>query len=232
MINELDKRRLRFLVSPTRFFNHAISQDIEKAYQCWRETWGHAFQKEMNQTDHLYSDNFTRQSKVAVIFHGEHPLGVCTLNTFDLRLKQDLDDSYFKVWPDHVLDELKKDMNLVMSCCNASIDFKYRKNQLGFSGIDLLFSMIILYMKSTDIEGILGTARVQKKVPEACQRTAATFYAHNEPYTIPGQFIDLICWKRGLDVELWDPEMRELAEFIWKRSSNIYHSEEGERYAA
>lgn len=232
MINELDKRRLRMVISPTRFFHPSLAEDMESAYRCWKESWGHAFHKELNVQEQLYSDNFTRQSEVVAIFHGDHPLGLCTLNRFDLSCRQDLDDSYFKVWPGEVLGELRQRMKLVMSCCNATIDFKYRKNHLGFSGIDLLFSLIILYMKSTEIEGILGTARVEKKVPEACQRTAATFFARNVPFTIPDRFIDLICWERELDLNLWDPEMRELAEFIWNRSTKIFHSEEGEKYAA
>jgi hypothetical protein len=233
MLNEIDMRRLRFVVTPIRNNPAEVSQELEKAYKCWKEVWGYAFQKELNVSDPLYSDNFTRQSYLAMILHGEEPFGLCTLNAFNLHHQKDLDDSYFKVWPQSVIGDMRRDMSNIVSCCNASIAFNYRKNQLGISGIDLLFSMIILFMKSTyDIEGIAGTARIEKKVPEACERTGATFFARNVPFSIPGRFIDLVCWKRDLDLNLWDPHMRKAAEYIWKKSTTIYIPQQGERYAA
>lgn len=232
MINDFDKRKLRFVVSPTRFYPSYLAQDIGRAYLTWKESWGHAFKVELDVKDPLYSDNFTRQSHVAIVFHGDEPMGLCTLNAFDLNQEQALDDSYFKVWPGEILSGLKSHSPHLLSCCNATIAFQYRKNNLGISGIDLLFSMIILYLKSTDYQGILGTARIEKKVPEACARTAATFLAKDVPYTIPGRFIDLVCWRRDLDLNLWDPEMRELSEFIWNRSTKIYRPSEGEKNVA
>lgn len=232
MINELDMRKLKFIVTPTRSYDPSLNHEMKLAYECWKEVWGKTFHDELNVKEHLFSDNFTRQSELAIIFHGERPLGLCTLNRFDLRLQQDLDDSYFQVWPREVLEELKSHMNIVMSCCNATISYEYRKNNLGVPSIDLLFGMVVRYLKSSVAEGVLGTARVQKKVPEACERTNATFFAKNIPYTIPGATIDLICWKKDLDMSKWDTELLALTEFIWKRSTTIYKSAEGEKYAA
>lgn len=232
MINELDKRKLRFVISPTRFYPENVGRDIARAYGTWKESWGHAFKVELNVADPLYSDNFSRQSHVAMIFHGDETLGLCTLNAFNLNQEQDLDDSYFKVWPSEIIAGLKREMPHLLSCCNATIGFKYRKNNLGFSGIDLIFTLINLYLRSTSYQGILGTARIEKKVPEACKRTAATILARNVPFTIPGQFIDLVCWRRDLDLNLWNPEMRELSEFIWNRSTYIFQSTEGVQDAA
>lgn len=232
-MSDFDKRKLRFVVMPTRFYPPECHDDMSKAYQCWRQVWGHAFQTEMNVKDDLYSDNFTRKSHVACLFFGDEPLGVCTTNVLDLTLAQDLDDSYFKVFPETVMEKLKLESKLVITCCNATINFTFRKNRLGLPGLDLLFGMMIHYLKSTPADVILGTARLEKGVEKVCYRTAATCLASNLPYTIPGQTIDLIGWYRDLDMNTWDPHLLEVTSYVWnKRTSIISPISKGVRHAA
>lgn len=220
-MNDFDKRKLRFVVMPTRFYPSHVHDDFQAAYHCWRQVWGHAFQEEMNLKDHLYSDNFTRKSHVMCLFFENDPLGVCTSNLLDLSLPQDLDDSYFKVFPEAVMEKLTRESQLVITCCNATINFEFRKGRLGISGLDLLFGMMIHYLKSTPADVILGTARLEKGVEKVCYRTAATCLAQNLPYTIPGQTIDLIGWYKNLDMSTWDPHLLEVTSFIWNNKTTI-----------
>lgn len=221
MINDFDKRKLRYVVAPTRFYPQSLSHDMQAAYQSWKEIWSKAFNEEMNIEGPLYSDYFSRQSHVSMLFLGDEVVGLSTLNVLNLNRPQDLDDTYFKVFSPEILSDLRQKADLVMSCCNATIEKKFRKDQLGISALDLLFAMQILYLKSTPYQGITGTARLQRGVEKSCYRLGATPLARNIPYTIPGQSIDLICWYRDINPDTWDPHLREVCEFIWKRSTII-----------
>ncbi len=233
MMSDFDKRRLRFIVTPTRFYPDSVAQDVVKAYECWKQVWGHAFAEEMNVNEVLHSDHFTRKSHLAVLFHGEVPLGVCTSNVLDLSIPQDRDDSYFKVFPTDIYHQFLVQSPLIITCCNATINFEYRKNRLGLPGLDLLFGMMIRYLKSSPAEMIVGTARLQKGVEKVCYRTAATCLAKDLPYTIPGQRIDLVAWKKELDMSSWSPELLDVTGFVWEHATSVIQPiQKGERYAA
>jgi hypothetical protein len=221
MISEFNKRQLRFLVIPTRDQDPVFKTDLDKAYECWKAVWSKALSEEMNVKDRLYSDNFTRQQLLAVVFYGNEPLCLATLNRYDLNSQKDLDDSYFKVWPSDILEKIKKDSNVVMASCHATVNFQFRKGQLGFSGIEFLCAMLVQYLKSTDINAIVCTPRREKRVQEACYRTGATLHAENLPYTIEGQMIDLITWYRWIDQDRWDSDIRELTHYVWENSTKI-----------
>lgn len=231
---EFNKRKLRFLVIPTRSVDPAYKEDLDKAYECWKAVWSRALSEEMNVKDKLYSDAFTRQELLAVVFHGSEPLCLATLNPYDLTSQKDLDDSYFKVWPEDVLDKIKEHSTLVMASCHATVNFNFRRGQLGFSGIELLCAMLVQYLKSTNIDTILCTPRREKRVQEACYRTGATLHREDLPYTIPGQRIDLITWHSWIDQDRWDPVIREITHYVWENSTTIVQSQpqQGKKNAA
>lgn len=232
-MNDFDKRKLRFVVMPTRFYPAEAHDDYQKAYNCWKEVWSYTFQEEMNLKETLFSDNFTRHTHLMCLFFGDEPLGVCTSNSFDLSLKQDLDDSYFRVFPPDVMEKLKAESRLAITCCNATIGFEFRKNKLGIPALDLLFGMMIHYLKSTPADVLLGTARLEKGVNKVCYRTEATCLGANVPYTIPGRFIDLIGWYANLDMTKWDPHLLDVTSYVWNKKTTIIKSvDKGERYAA
>jgi hypothetical protein len=183
--------------------------------------------------EHLYSDHFTRKTHVAVLFHGDKVLGLCTANILNLHLEQDLDDSYFKVWPETVMNDLRTNANSIMTCCNATLNFEYRQNKIGMPGLDLVFGLLVMYLKSTNVDAILGTPRLEKGVEKSCYRTGAVQLAKNIPYTtIPGQNIDLVCWWKNLDLSKWDPELLEVITYIWNRNTIIHELKTGDAHAA
>lgn len=234
MLNDLNKRMLRFLVIPTRSVEPQYQTDLNKAYSCWKSVWSKALSDEMNVKDVLYSDSFTRQQLLTAVFYGEEPLCLATLNPYNLNLQKDLDDSYFKVWPEEVLDKLRIHTNVVFASCHATVNFNFRKGQLGFSGIELLCAMLVQYLKSTDVNTIVCTPRREKRVQEACYRTGAVLHVEDIPYTIPGQRIDLITWHSWIDQDRWDPDIRSLTHYIWENSTTIVlpSHQQGKKHAA
>lgn len=232
-MDDLFKRRLRFVVMPTRFVPAENENDLRIAYSLWKEVWDHACKEEMN-CDPLFSDVFTRQSHVAVLFHLNEPVVLTTLNLLDLNLRMDQDDSYFKVWPAIAVKALKQEANTIYSCGNLALNFNYRKGSLGISGKDLIFAILVHHLKYSKADAMVAAVRLEKGMEKAAYRTGAKAIAKDLPYSIPGQRVDLVSWHRNLNVNKLDPEVQELAKWIWLNRSQIIErqSNQGVKHVA
>lgn len=226
MISEFNKRKLRFAVYPIRFAPLDKAAEMHKLYHCWRKVWSEALTSEMNVKEFLYADNYSRQSHVAALFHGEDPVGLTTLNWMDLTDDLYLDDSFFKVWPKDAIEGLKQEAKTIMTCCNVTLNFKYRQNALGVSGKDLLLALLVQYLKASSIDAIVAAVRLEKSMEKAAYRTGAFPIYKDLPYTIPGQRVDLVCWHKNLDLKKLDPDIKKLSEDIFS------NSQQGVRYVA
>jgi hypothetical protein len=233
-MSEFIEKKLRFLVSPTRFYPEHLKADMDSAYKCWRSVWGQALTEEMNVKDALYADNFSRQSHVAVLFYGDEPFALTTLNFMNLNDPLYQDDSYFKVWPLDAVAKLKADSTNIMTCCNVTLNFKFRKNSFGVSGKDLMLAMLVQYLKASELDSIVAAVRLEKGMEKASYRTGAASIQRDLPYSIPGQRVDLVIWKKNLDLSHLDPEIKKLSQAIWTNSSVIVERQffQGEKHVA
>lgn len=231
---DFNKKKLRFIVAPTRFFPESIRPEMDKAYEAWRNVWGHALSEEMNVRDYLYSDNYSRQSHVAALFYGDELFGLVTLNYMNIEDRIYKDDSYFKVWTADALQKLHRSSKEIMTLCNVTLNFRFRKNAIGLSGKDLLLLMTVHYLKSQQLDAIVAAVRLEKSMEKSAYRTGAFAFAKDLPYSIPGQRVDLVCWNKEIDFSKLDPTIAELAEYIWKNSSIIVDQkyQQGEKHVA
>ncbi|MBA2404037.1 MAG: hypothetical protein H0V66_04635 [Bdellovibrionales bacterium] len=222
----LDKNKLRFLVIPTRFPSERHTTDYLKAYACWKEVWNNALKQEMNILGDLYSDNFTKQSHVAIIFYENEVACLTTLNYLDLKSPVVLDDSYFKVWPEITRQKIKKEANKVMVSGNLSLNFNFRRGVMGISWKDLMFAFQVRHLKSSSYDAVVAAVRLEKGMERAAYRTGAHALSRDLPYTIEGQRVDIVCWPRNLDVLNIDNQIYALVEHVWKNSWEIVDNDE------
>ena len=234
MVDPEIKDGMRFLIMSTRFVPQELHQDLARAYALWKEVWEVAFKTELGVEGPLYSDNFSRQSHVAVLFNKNEPIVLTTLNTLNLNNTCDTDDSYFKVWPDLARAKLKKESKSIITCGNLALNFNYRRGALGVSGKDLIFYLLVKYLKYSQFDSMVAAVRLEKGMDRAAYRTGAHSLMKNVPYTIPGQFVDLVSWSRDLSEEIIDPEIKSLANWIWMNRSQVVVREinQGEKNAA
>lgn len=228
-MNDLLMRRLRFVVSPTRFYPPHLEADMTMAYRCWKNVWREAFLEEMNLKEKLYSDNFIRQSHVAVLFLGDEPFALTTLNEMNLDKIIYRDDSFFRTWSPEALTDLRSHSRNILACCNVTLNFQFRKKSQGISGKDLMLAMLVQYLKHNPFDSIVAAVRIEKGMDKASYRTGAIALSRNVPYSIPGQRVDLVCWRKDLDLSGLDPDIRLISDYVWKNSTNTF---QGELYAA
>lgn len=237
MSHEIDRSKLSFMIFPTRFPHPSYLREYQKAYECWHSIWNQALKEEMNVKEHLYSDNFTKQSHVAVIFYKEVPACLVTLNYFDLNDPVVMNDSYFKVWPEIASAKIKKEASNIMVCGNLSLCSDFRRNALGVSWKDLMFAFVVRHLKSSLFDSVVATVRLEKGMEKSAYRTGAHPIQRDLPYSIPGQRIDIVSWDRTLDETIIDKEIWSLVNFVWNNSSIIIETpstiqKQGEKYVA
>lgn len=236
MSHDFDRSKLSFMIFPTRFPQLSYINEYHKAYECWRSVWNQALKEEMNVKDELYSDNFSRQSHIAVLFYDNEPACLITMNYMDLNDPVAMDDSYFKVWPELTRMRLKKEARNIIVTGNLTVNFNFRRGAYGQCWKKLIFAFLVRHIKSSSFDLAVGTPRLEKSVEKACYQTGARPLNRDLPYTIAGQRIDLVSWHRNLDENIIDPEIRSLVDYVWKNSLTIIHDSsvntQGEKYAA
>lgn len=224
---------MRFIIMPTRFVPSHLNTDLDRSYSLWKEVWEVAFRTEMSIEGPLYSDNFTRQSHVAVLFNKNEPIVLTTLNVINLKSFRDLDDSYFKVWPSLALAKLKAEATNITICGNLALNFNYRRGTLGVSGKDLIFYLLVKFLKYSHFDSMVAAVRLEKGMERSAYRTGAHALLKNLPYSIPGQMVDLVSWHRNLDDSHIDFEIKKLGDWIWQTRTEVVNIDiQGEKNAA
>ncbi len=92
-----------------------------------------------------------------------------------------------------------------------------------------MFTFLVQHLKSSNFDAMVGVARLEKGVEKAAYRTGADSLAQNLPYTIEGQRIDIVCWRRELDEGILDKKLQSIVKAVWNKSWNVT---EGDKYAA
>lgn len=73
---------------------------FDKTYATWKEIWKKTF-KELDGSDMLYSNDFTRQDHINALFQNGECIALTLCRILDLDQIQNCDDSYFQSWPTH-----------------------------------------------------------------------------------------------------------------------------------
>lgn len=175
----------------------------------------------MNVKGDLYSDNFTKQSHVAIIFYENEVACLTTLNYFDLENPVVLNDSYFTVWPEITRQKIKQEAKKVMVSGNLSLNFNFRRGAMGISWKDLMFAFQVRHLKDSSYDAVVAAVRLEKGMEKSAYRTGATALARDLPYSIEGQRVDIVCWKKNLDENKIDQNIYQLVNHVWRNSWEV-----------
>src|SRR3954466_4957192 len=69
----------------------------EAAYATWKQVWKQTL-LELDGSDQLHSDQFTRQDYIIAIFHGPLCVALCCFRRADFSMPGSIEDSWFKPW--------------------------------------------------------------------------------------------------------------------------------------
>jgi hypothetical protein len=145
-----------------------------EAYRLWKDVWKQTY-LELDDNPNVYSDDFTRQSELVSLFHGQRCLGMILMRYSDFRLSSSVEDSYFKVWPQHAVEMLQKDGPRIVVASHVTVDPQFR-GQLedGTRVSKLCMGLLVKRFVSSNADAMTGTMRVDRKMDKMVYETGAT----------------------------------------------------------
>jgi hypothetical protein len=166
----------------------------EGAYETWKTVWKETL-LELDGSDSLYSDHYTRQDYVLAVFHGSRCAALCCFRRADLTQQIDLDDSWFKPWK---LEDLKRfsvetERGLVVSWLTIHPDYRRSistEHLKDFNASERLCEQINFFMQDCPMDIGFGVTRNNRSVNKMAQYVG--FTVHQPQASLHGVEVDLI----------------------------------------
>ena len=203
---------------------HQVSEQdrpyLECAYQAWREAWLDVFHNKMGLNASLYSNDFSRQTYVMALFEKRECIGVAFMREVDFRSKIAVDDSYFRFWPEDILEELRIKHQKVMIASNFTITQAYRRNR-SFEWKTLFFALYKDFYNTLDAHLMITAARKLRANEKLCYDVGGICWTRDVPYKSEGaqateELTDILFWRPHIEFSLLNPQLQKLREEIWR----------------
>jgi hypothetical protein len=188
------------------------------SYACWKKVWLATF-KELDGAQRIFSDDFTRQTKISAILYGERCVALGFLRSIDFTYPTSPEDSYFKVWSDDALAKLVEDGKSVLVASNLTVDPDYRGDVGG--GIHLKNLVVGLVTKNlihSSHDVMTGTMRCDRGAHRSAYLYGAT--PIQAGVTHHGVDVDLVGFYRRR-IEKESTQIDLFVERLWKSRTDL-----------
>jgi hypothetical protein len=166
--NKQSSPDLQTVVMPCRMPCNKNDEFYTAAYKTWSEVWRETL-LELDGSDVLYSDHFTRQDYMVAIFNGDTCVALTCFRRADLSLLTDQEDSWFKPWPHDLRQVLGKEYKNGVVISWVTIHKDYRKTSpivelRELNIIDRLAEMMNLFLEDCGTDAGFGVTRNNRSV--------------------------------------------------------------------
>lgn len=131
-----------------------------KAFQLWYDVWSQTF-RELDDSKHIPSDDFTRQDEILALFHKEQCVALICHRYVETDNPAIWYDSYFNPWPSHAKEALRTGKHLVIGS-QISIHPDFRGRSHGMSLKELIVHCSLSHLAKKDVDAITGVMRADK----------------------------------------------------------------------
>lgn len=165
-----------------------------EAYATWKLVWKQTLQ-ELDGSDSLYSDHFTRQDYVVALYHGAKCIALCCFRRASLSRESDREDSWFKPWPNEALKEFGEEhgQGIVLSWLTIHPDYRRSisvEHVKEFNVSDRLCELINQFLQNCKMDIAFGVTRNNRSVNKMSEYVGFKTYQQNAKHH--GVDVDLI----------------------------------------
>lgn len=221
---ELSNDDFELIIFPGKHPPKEYLEKYNKAYDCWRQVWEHAFQVELGRPESIPSDNFTRHDEILALFYK----GECAGLTFFLFDNDGSnwfrEDSYFKRWPETAFKKLYTNGNKVMISCQFTLNFSFRKTHQNFPWKDLLLGVVVRRFVLSGFDAMCGTTRIAKNVDQASYRAGAVPIIKDMPFADENDRVALLAWYRGMDSHSKVESVAGIVDYIYEKKLTVLNN--------
>lgn len=206
---------LKYQIVPGRHLqSKSIPPVYESAYLYWKQFWQDIY-TQAGSPESFLADDFFRQDYLGILTSNEETVGMLFSTVFDLNQSSTVDHRYFKFYPSSFLDALKaKGIQRVLSVEFLTANPKWRKSVTGLSYAEAIISLSMNMFRETPAEAVIGTARTDNKVHDACYKLG--FQCITPAVNRRNFTVDLIAATKSDLRQHPDPTISRLVQDLWR----------------
>lgn len=147
---------------------------FRQTYQFWHHIWDTTF-KELKNKGLQDSDEFHRQKEICVLTSAHNQvIGSFSFSWFDLRFQSHAQHSYFKLYPQPVMDYFAKNgLQKIMTMGYLCVHPEWRKSKLGPFVAEVLVGATCKRFLESDADVLITFTRNNRKMNELGYRHGA-----------------------------------------------------------
>jgi hypothetical protein len=169
--------RLRYEILDLKNPEDIPSEQWNAAYSFWKAQWNQ-FIQEHKLEEHLYSDDFTRSDSAGVLYLDGKIASIILYKERDLSRESSKDDSYFKVWPTQLIEQLSHDrITKVMSAGYLTVHPLLRGEQFKPSLKNIMVELVGRHLGETSAQAMICVTNNLKGVNGSTERCGWTLAA-------------------------------------------------------
>jgi hypothetical protein len=191
----LDISKLKFVEFVPGTNKENLTNAEKEAFQLWHSCWTDAY-KYFGWKDQVFSDQWTRQDLVGVLFYEDNPIGVICFKIHDLSHPFAMYDSCLRMWPKEIIGEaisLSKGTKCLVPCW-LTVHPEWRKQKPGFDTRYILSSFATEKLLDSNVDLMLASVVRSSNMHKAVYDSGA------EPLKINAKEkdleIDLVIWRK------------------------------------
>ena len=209
---------LQLVVIPGRGVNESGRHFYNELYSMWKTVWKDTL-LELDGSDTLFSDHFTRQDYHLALFHANSCATAISFRRIDFGLESNRDDSWLKIWPTDYLRLLSDSRKQGMMVSWFFVDPRYRRAGGSSELADLevsvkLTEMISYFLLDANIDIAFAGVRNNRSVNSLFVRSGTKVLKSN--MMNHGVAVDLVTWEPK-DLVSAVNSFSHLAQDLWSR---------------
>ncbi|MGZ3768420.1 MAG: hypothetical protein ACXVCP_01235 [Bdellovibrio sp.] len=186
---DLQVNKLQYFLLPGYISNTGYSKIYLDCYELWKRVWSEAL-KELGNKNQIYSDGFTRQTKIGCIYFEDKCVAMSAFREIDLSFYPQQQDSLLQAWTSDALHKLVADGSRVSICSYLTVSPEFRgpiADEMTMKLLTVLMSVKCLLNSDCDV--MSGTMRCNRGTDKSAYRAGARFLQKSTMY---GVEVDLV----------------------------------------
>jgi len=189
--------------------------DYNNAFAFWYRIWLET-RDEIEDRTNRWSDSFSRQSEILVLYYEGRPIATCCHRYVDLRHRSLIQDSYFTpaMWPDEARSVVPSLGQTCMLGSHLYIDPEFRKARSELPIKAIVCSLCFAHVNGTRPDVLLGMVRIDRGLDRLFHDGGAVSLHHGAVNWCQKIPLDLVAFfPRAAPIAI-DPRYQEAVEVI------------------
>lgn len=186
---KLELNKLRYYLFSGEGVPPEQQEIYDKCYNLWRKVWTQTL-ADLNSPQKLFSDGFTRQTKIGCLFYEDQCVAMSAFRDVDFSIPAQRDDSLLNAWTPEAYDLLTADGSRVCIATYLTVDPDFRGEIAPEITLKLLIvNLCSKYIVESDCDVMTGTMRCNRGTDKSAYNSGARFIQKAQMY---GVEVDLV----------------------------------------